>query len=94
MSNFRGTIAELVARNLTMNGVKLGAPELSVLTRLGRGSFANAVGTVAKPAGTRGKPATIWELNPNATLELSETVGAVTVDAAPRTGPSWVEIES
>lgn len=61
MSNqITGTVAELVAKRLTFNGVLLGQPEVSTLTRLGLG---NKLGTVPRPAGTKGKPATIWGFN-------------------------------
>ena len=66
----RGTIADFAGK-LSLNGVVLGQPELSMLTRIGRGSFFNAVGTVPKPAGQRGKPATIWELTLSANLNFT-----------------------
>ena len=66
----RGTIADFAGK-LTVNGVTLGQPELSMLTRIGRGSFFKAIGTVPKPAGVRGKPATIWELNLEAALSFA-----------------------
>ena len=58
----RGTVKELAGK-VSVNGQVLGQPELSFLTRLGRGQFAKPVGQV-KPPG-KGKPATIWEINSN-----------------------------
>lgn len=64
----KGTVKELVAQGVKVNGVALDQAQLSVLTRLG---LANKVGTVARPEGTKGKPASIWELTPTATLSFS-----------------------
>lgn len=74
MSNvIRGTIKELIAQGLKVNGVPLGQAEFSVITRLGNGSFATNVGIADRPAGQKGKPSTIWEINPAAVLNV--TVG-------------------
>jgi hypothetical protein len=74
MSNvIRGTIKELIAQKLKVNGVELGQAEFSVITRLGNGSFATNVGTADREPGKKGKPSTIWEINPNATFSV--TVG-------------------
>ena len=76
MSNLiRGTIAELTGK-FAVNGVIVTAGELSMLTRLGKGVYANKVGSVKTTTG-RGKPSTIWEINPSAGLSFS----AVPADA-------------
>ena len=55
MSNtIRGSIAQLAGR-VVVNGVALGQPELSMLTRIGRGHFSKPV-EVIKHEGKRGKP--------------------------------------
>jgi hypothetical protein len=77
----RGTIADFAGK-LSLNGVILGQPELSMLTRIGRGSFFNAVGTVPKPAGQRGKPATIWELTLSADLNFKQVEAATVANTA------------
>lgn len=56
-----GTIAQL-AGNLDLNGVKLGQPELSVMTRIFGGSLFKQVGVV-KQEGARGRPAIIWQVD-------------------------------
>jgi hypothetical protein len=74
MSNIiRGTIKELIAKQVKVNGNVMGQAEFSVLTRLCNGSLATQVGFADRPAGQKGKPAAIWEINPNATLNV--TVG-------------------
>lgn len=77
----RGTIADFAGK-LSLNGAVLGQPELSMLTRIGRGSFFNAVGTVPKPAGQRGKPATIWELTLSADLNFKQVEAATAAEDA------------
>jgi hypothetical protein len=69
----RGTIEELINRNISVNGVKLGPAELSVLTRLGKTTFAKNVGTFKKLAGGKGKPAIIWELADATELKFTQT---------------------
>lgn len=84
MSNvIRGTIAELAGK-FQVNGVVLDTGTLSMLTRLGRGSFATKVGTVKTTAG-KGKPSTIWEINPSASLAFGAVPAdvPVTADAEP-----------
>ena len=71
----RGTIKNLEGK-LAINGVTLTQPELSMLTRIGRGVFCNPVGTIKTSAG-KGKPATIWEFN----LSTNLAIEAVTVQA-------------
>lgn len=68
-SNIRGTLKELLAQKLQVNNVTLGAAELSVLTRVGDGTFATRAGSVKATTG-KGKPAIIWELNPSANLSF------------------------
>lgn len=59
----KGTISELVAGGrLSINGVTVGQPEMSVLTRLG---FAKEVGTVERPEGKRGPAPKVWEIPVN-----------------------------
>lgn len=68
----RGTVAELVAKGLTVNGMKMDQTGMSFLTRLG---LAREAGTVPKKEG-RGKAATIWEvdviINVNMTAAVAE----------------------
>lgn len=56
-----GTIAQL-SGNLTLNGVTLGQPELSVMTRIFGGSAFKQVGVIKKE-GERGRPAIIWQVD-------------------------------
>lgn len=53
-----GTIAQL-SNNLKLNGVTLGQPELSVMTRVFKGSLFKQVGIISKN-GERGRPAIVW----------------------------------
>lgn len=70
MSNvIRGSVAQLAGR-IVVNGVALGQPELSMLTRIGRGSFCKPV-EIIKKAGVRGKPTTVWEIDASAVLTFS-----------------------
>ena len=70
MSNvIRGSVAQLAGR-IVVNGVALGQPELSMLTRIGRGSFCKPV-EVIKKAGVRGKPTTVWEIDATAALNFA-----------------------
>lgn len=56
-----GTIAQL-ANNLTLNGVTLGQPELSVMTRVFAGHAFKQIGSIRKE-GERGRPAAIWQID-------------------------------
>ncbi len=69
MSNLRGTIKELVSQGVKVNGSAVDQTQLSMLTRVT--GFATKVGTVPRPAGEKGKPANIWELNSAATLNVT-----------------------
>lgn len=71
MQSYKGTVAELVQQGITVNGVALDQPTLSLLTRIGRGDFIKAVGVAKKAEGTRGKAATIWEVNPTGALSFT-----------------------
>lgn len=72
MSNtIRGTVQEFISRGLKINGESIGQAEFSVLARLGKESFAKNVGIAPRVEGQRGKPATIWELNPSALLNVT-----------------------
>lgn len=65
----RGTVAELVAMKLTINGVKMDQGTISTITRLG---LARASGEGAKiKAGARGKAPTIWELDSTINMNLA-----------------------
>ena len=64
----RGTIAELAGK-LTLNGVTLNQPELSVLTRLGRDTFAKPVAQIR--TGVKGRPTTVWEINTESSLNFA-----------------------
>lgn len=69
MSNsIQGSVAQLAGR-ITVNGVALGQPELSMLTRIGRGHFCKPI-KVIKHEGKRGKPTTIWEFDADAMLNF------------------------
>jgi hypothetical protein len=64
----QGTVAELVANgSLSVNGKAVGQPEMSVLARLG---FAQEVGTVERPEGTRGRAAKIYRLPTNGSFAV------------------------
>lgn len=70
MSNtIRGSVAQLAGR-IVVNGVALGQPELSMLTRIGRGHFCKPV-EVIRHEGKRGKPTTVWEFNTDAVLNFA-----------------------
>lgn len=72
MSNtIRGSVAQLAGR-IVVNGVALGQPELSMLTRIGRGHFCKPV-EVIRHEGKRGKPTTVWEFNTDAVLNFAFT---------------------
>ena len=85
MSRFiTGTIAQLSGK-LSLNGVALGQPELSVMTRIFNGSIFKRVGIV-KREGERGRPAIIWQVDTEsaAWFECADTSGlAVSDDEAP-----------
>lgn len=63
-----GTVAQL-ADNLTLNNVTLSQPEISVLTRLFKGSVFKQVGVIRKE-GERGRPAIIWQVDTDAPMFL------------------------
>jgi hypothetical protein len=69
MSTLRGTAAQLAGR-LTFNGVALSQPEISMLTRLGNGIFAHPVETIKQTDGRGGKPATVWEFDPEGSFDM------------------------
>lgn len=75
-----GTIAQLSGK-LTLNGVALGQPELSVMTRIFNGSIFKQVGIV-KREGERGRPAIIWQVDTEsaAWFECADTSGLVVSD--------------
>jgi hypothetical protein len=81
----RGTIAQL-AGHITVNGKPLGQAELSVLTRLGAGTFATAVERIGctdengKP--TRGRPTNVWQIDKHIRMSFD-----VAPDAAPAPAP-------
>ena len=66
MKKYTGTIAQLIAQGLTINGNKpLDQSSMSVLTRLG---MAREIGKMEKAPGTRGSAATIWEVDSEVTV--------------------------
>lgn len=85
MSRFiTGTIAQLSGK-LTLNGVALGQPELSTMTRIFNGSLFKQVGIV-KREGERGRPAIIWQVDTEtaAWFECDDTTDlTVSDDEAP-----------
>lgn len=66
-----GTIQQFEAMGLSLNGVVLDQPSLSLLTRIGRGTFAKEVKKIS--TGKRGKPSTVWELS----LQFDVTLATV-----------------
>lgn len=77
----RGTIAQLALAGLTVNGNLVTAPELSILFKLGNGTFATAVDKI-KVEGQRGKPATVWELQASGLVQFATLAPAT--PAAPQ----------
>lgn len=73
---YRGTVAELLAMGLSINGVKMDQTGLSVLTRLG---LANAVGKQEKKS--RGQSATIWEIPHTIDTKLTAIASEATAEA-------------
>jgi hypothetical protein len=88
----RGTIAQL-AGHITVNGKPVGQAELSVLTRLGEGTFATAVERIActdengKP--TRGRPTNVWQIDKNIRMSFDMVAdsAAPAVDASSQPEP-------
>jgi hypothetical protein len=81
-----GTIAQLNGK-LKLNGVVLGQPELSVMTRIFGGTVFKQVGIVRRE-GERGRPAIIWNVDTEtaAWFEVSDadvTNGLTASDDAP-----------
>lgn len=79
-----GTIAQLSGK-LTLSGVALGQPELSVMTRIFGGSIFKQVGIIKKE-GERGRPAIVWQVDTEAAawFECEDPTDlAVSDDAAP-----------
>lgn len=70
MNTITGTIEQFIKSGLSLNNVVLDQAMLSVLTRLGKGTFAKEVGKVKTSQG-KGKPATIWELTLNSEFNFS-----------------------
>lgn len=70
-----GTISELVAMGLTINGLPMSQGFLSSLSRIGA---MKQVGEAPKKG--RGKAAIIWELEPSTTIKLE---AVTTKDEAP-----------
>ena len=85
MSRFiTGTIAQLSGK-LTLNGVALGQPELSTMTRIFGGSIFKQVGIIKKE-GERGRPAIVWQVDTGAAawFECDDTTDlTVSDDEAP-----------
>lgn len=75
MSVIRGTIKELAGK-VTLNGNPLTVAQLSVVTKVGNGSYANVVGEAPKGENQRGKAAKIWEIKTNANMVFAEKVEA------------------
>lgn len=75
-----GTIAQLSGK-LTLNGVTLGQPELSVMSRIFNGSAFKQVGVIKKE-GERGRPAIIWQVDTEsaAWFECADTEGLAVGD--------------
>ncbi len=75
-----GTIAQLSGK-LTLNGVALGQPELSTMTRIFNGSLFKQVGIV-KREDERGRPAIIWQVDTEtaAWFECADTTGLAVSD--------------
>lgn len=72
MSNvYRGTIKELIAQNIKINGEVPSQVEFSMLTRLGEGGFAKKVGVRGPAPGSKGKSSTIWEIDPSVPLVVT-----------------------
>ena len=63
-----GTIAQLAGK-LTLNGVTLGQPELSVLTRVTGGALFRQVGII-RNEGARGRPSIVWQVDTESALFL------------------------
>ena len=88
MSNRTGTIVALTSA-LLFNGRTLNGVEFGVLANVLGDQFAVKVGTAPKPAGQRGKPATIWQLSANTPVAITEAsdapapVAADAVDSEP-----------
>lgn len=71
MSNpIRGTVAQLLAKNIAINGVPLNQNSMSVLTRLG--FFKNGGATFSKEGSNR--PSVVWEIDPDSSIQLSTTI--------------------
>lgn len=77
-----GTVAQLVGK-LSINGVALGQPELSVMTRIFAGTVFKQVGIVRKE-GERGRPAAVWQIDTEtaAWFECADATGLATSDDA------------
>lgn len=88
MTQIVGTIKELVARKLSINGKIVSQPQLSNLTAAG---LATEVGKAPKAPGTRGKASTIWAFESQATLSFDAAEVVVNVSAAPITVDATVE---
>ena len=76
----RGTIAQLIGR-VTINGNTVGQAELSVLTRLGAGTFAHVVEKIAQTDANgkpiKGRPTTVWEIDENINMKFIDDPEAV-----------------
>lgn len=76
----KGSIAQLVGR-VTVEGKTVGQAELSVLTRLGAGTFARVVEKIgqvdANGKAVKGRPTTIWEIDQNIRMMIDDNPEAV-----------------
>lgn len=79
--NRTGTVKELTS-NFLFNGQRLNGVEFGILAKTLGARFATVKGTAERPAGQRGKPATIWQLaSKNLPLKVTEAVNVA--DPAP-----------
>lgn len=76
----QGTLKELASK-VTFNGQKVTLPQLSILTTLGKGVIAHEVGKAPKPDGQRGRAASIWELDTDATTGFAALAAGAAVVA-------------
>jgi len=93
MSNLiTGTIAQLAGK-LEINGVVLGQPELSIMSRLLAGSAFRKIGEIRKE-GARGRPNNVWEIDTEAMFNVSVCSASEVRTSDPVASNEESEVES
>ena len=84
-----GTIAQLAGK-LSLNGVALNQPELSLLSRIFQPNMFKQVGIIRKE-GERGRPAIVWQVNMDQAMFIECTNIADGLTTSDDDAPAYVK---